>query len=93
MKLPYRTCLLAALSLLNCVGAADPSATRDIVADISDTGEHEGGALELWASNDPTPSPQPRSGPMVWMGDPDEFSAVTVDGLLELGPSPSPDSG
>ena len=29
---------------------------------------------------------------MVWMGDPDEFSAVTVDGLLDLGPSPSPDS-
>ena len=29
---------------------------------------------------------------MVWMGDPDEFAAVTVDGLLELGPSPSPDS-
>jgi hypothetical protein len=24
---------------------------------------------------------------MVWMGDPNELAAVTVDGLLELGPS------
>ena len=29
---------------------------------------------------------------MVWMGNPDEFEAVTADGLLEPSPSPSPDS-
>ena len=72
-------------------------ACTTVTSALLDTGVHEGGALggarELWASNDPTPSPQPRIGPMVWMGDPDEFAAVTVDGLLELGPSPSPDSG
>ena len=27
IRMPYRTCLLAALSVLNCVGAAAPSAT------------------------------------------------------------------
>ena len=50
---------------------------------------HKEGARELWASNNPTPSAQPRIGPMVWMGEPNEFASVTVDGLLELGPSPS----
>ena len=29
---------------------------------------------------------------MVWMGNPDEFEAVTADGLLSPSPSPSPDS-
>ena len=29
---------------------------------------------------------------MVWMGDPDEFAAVTADGLPSPSPSPSPDS-
>ena len=57
----------------------------------------KGSARELWPSNDPTPtptpSPQPRRGPVVWMGGPDEFEAVTIDGLqLEPSPSPSPDS-
>ena len=49
---------------------------------------------KLFASDDPTPtstlSPkQPRSGPVIWMGSPDDFEAVKVDGLLR---SPSPDS-
>ena len=51
---------------------------------------------KLWASNDPTPTPtpslQPRSGPVVWMGSPDEFDAVKVDSLLEPVRSLSPDS-
>ena len=53
---------------------------------------HEGSARELlWASNDPTPTPtpQPRSGSVVWMGNPDEFEAVTAGGLLSPSPSPS----
>ena len=49
---------------------------------------HKGGARELWA----TASPQPRSGPVVWMGDPDEFAAVTSNGLPSSLRSPSPDS-
>ena len=58
---------------------------------------HKGSARELWASNDPTPTPtpssQPGKGPVIWMGSPDEFEAVTIDGLqLEPSPSPSPDS-
>jgi len=40
IKMLYRTCLLAALSVLNCVGAAAPSATRDAVA--ADSGGTKG---------------------------------------------------
>ena len=63
--------------------------------------QHKGSARELlWASNyptpiptpTPTPTPLPRSGSVVWMGNPDEFEAVTADGLLKPSPSPSPDS-
>ena len=65
-------------------------ACTTVTSALPDTVEYEGGARELWASSDLTPSPQPRSGPLVWMGDPDEFAAVTADGLPS--PSPSPDS-
>ena len=66
-------------------------ACTTVTSALPDMGVHEGGARELWASNDPTPSPQPRSGPVVWMGDTDEFAAVTADGLPSPSPSPSPD--
>ena len=68
-------------------------ACTNVTSALPDMGVYKrGGARELWASSDLTPSPQPRSGPLVWMGDPDEFAAVTADGLLEPSPSPSPDS-
>ena len=67
-------------------------ACTTVTSALPDMGVHRGSARELWASNDPTPSPQPRSGPLVWMGDPDEFAAVTADALLEPDPSPSPDA-
>ena len=77
--------------LLACVSAMT-SALPDIEV-------HKGTARGLWASNYPTPTPTstptplpPRSGPVIWMGNPDEFEAATVDGLLELSPSPSRDS-
>ena len=66
-------------------------ACTTVTSALPDMGVHEGGERELWASNDPTPSPQPRGGPVVWMGDTDEFAAVTTDGLPSPSPSPSPD--
>ena len=70
-------------------------ACTTVTSALPDMEVHKGSARELlWASNDPTPTPtpQPRSGSVVWMGNPDEFEAVTADGLLEPSPSPSPDS-
>lgn len=66
-------------------------ACTTVTSALPDMGVHRGSTRELWASNDPTPSPQPRSGPVVWMGDPDEFAAVTTDGLPTPSPSPSLD--
>ena len=65
-------------------------ACTTVTSALPDMGVHRGSARELWASSDLTSSPQPRSGPLVWMGDPEEFAAVTADGLPS--PSPSPDS-
>ena len=72
-------------------------ACTTVTSALPDMEVHKGSARELlWASNNPTltptPPPQPRSGSVVWMGNPDEFEAVTADGLLEPSPSPSPDS-
>ena len=50
------------------------------------------GSAELSWDSTPGPSRPLRSGPVVWMGTPDDFEAVTVDGLLEPSPSPSSDS-
>eukprot|EP00964_Phaeocystis_antarctica_P050024 scaffold28981_cov45-Phaeocystis_antarctica.AAC.1 len=56
--------------------------------------EMQKGSAELWGStgSPPSPSPPPRSGPVVWMGTPDDFEAVTAIGRLEPSPSPSSDS-
>jgi len=72
-------------------------ACTTVTSALPDMEVRKGSARELWASNDPiptpTPSSQPGKGPVIWMGSPDEFEAVTIDGLqLEPSPSPSPDS-
>ena len=72
-------------------------ACTTVTSALPDMEVRKGRARELWASNDPTPNPtpssQPEKGPVIWMGSPDEFEAVTIDGLqLEPSPSPSPDS-
>ena len=67
-------------------------ACTTVTSALPDMEVHKGSARELlWASNDPTPTPtpQPRSGSVVWMGNPDEFEAVTAGGLLSPSPSPS----
>ena len=57
-----------------------------------DLAEMQKGSAELSWDSTPSPSRQLRSNPVVWMGTPDDFEGVTVDGLLEPSPSPSSDS-
>ena len=51
-----------------------------------DLTETQKGSAELSWDSTPSPSRQLGSNPVVWMGTPDDFEGVTVDGLL--GPSP-----
>ena len=57
-----------------------------------DLAEMQKGSAELSWDSTPSPSRQLRSNPVVWMGTPDDFEGVTIDGLLEPSPSPSSDS-